>query len=698
MQFSKQTFLGILVISLLTTAVASAQTISILSGDGQVAPQNFAAQSPMVAVVKNFQGQPVPGTTVTWTIISGAGNLLLGNSTVTDANGQATNQFLGNSLFGVNFLQTIVTASIPTSSVNFTETTSGVDPNGTNAPFVQSQVNFPNLGDVISGASGTTGTVPIAVRVFAVGPAGFSAVPNVVIKLIPANPNGPQVACSGNTGYTDFNGNANCIPIFSGSPATGQYTIDVGGGFRQFGPYQFTVTQGQLAAFRITGGNNQSGAPGTALPLPLTARTEDAAGNAQINVPVVWEAVVPGTVTITNASTVSDSSGNVQASVTLGSTIGTVQVRLRTTTGATQTLFTLTVAPVITGLTKVAGDGQDGITNTTFAQPLIVLVTGSGGALPGVQVRFTSTGSVTFPSGGVTTSDAQGRASITVQAGSIAGPVSVTASSGAFSVTFTLTIRLPGPQINSSSFFNGAGGQPGGVSPTAILAIYGPGLATGLQGCVDANRIVGPLPLQLANVNVEFVAGSFRQFAPMFAVCNVGNQEYIVIQVPAELPLGATSLIVKAGSGSTTLDNIPVTPVSPGIFEYTQADGSKRAVLQRVADGTYITQQNPARGGDRLRAYVTGLGRPVSKTGVRLGTNQSGIPGDDASPQVDIVVGVADQGVNFVSAIYAPDLIGVYVVTFDVPGGAPSGNVNFSVAAVLNDNPVYSNGSKFPIQ
>src|SRR6266581_377147 len=99
MQFSKKTFLGILVISLLT-AVASAQTISVVSGDGQVAPQNFAAQSPMVAVVKNFQGQPVPGTTVTWTIVSGAGNLLLGNSTVTDANGQASNNFLGNTLFG----------------------------------------------------------------------------------------------------------------------------------------------------------------------------------------------------------------------------------------------------------------------------------------------------------------------------------------------------------------------------------------------------------------------------------------------------------------------------------------------------------------------------------------------------------------------------------------------------------------------
>jgi uncharacterized protein (TIGR03437 family) len=534
--------------------------------------------------------------------------------------------------------------------------------------------------------------------VFAVGAAGFSAVPYALIRLIPSDPNGPQIACSGNTGYTDFNGNANCIPLFSGSPASGRYSIDVGGGYRVFGPYQFTVTQGQIAAFRITGGNNQSGAPGTALSLPLTARAEDSSGNGQANVPVTWEPVTPGTVTITNASSATDSNGVTSANVTLGNTIGTVQVRLRTTNSSVFTLFTLQVNQVVTGLTKVAGDAQDGIANTTFAQPLIVQVSGSQGPIPGVQVQFTSNGAVSFPNGAVATSDAQGRASAVVQAGPNPGTAVVTASLSGFSVSFTLTIRLPGPQITSSSFFNGAGGQAGGVSPTAVLAIYGRGLATGLQGCVVANQIVGPLPLQLSNDNVEFVAGSFRQFAPMYAVCNLGaNQEYIVVQVPAELPLGATSVTVKAGSGSTTVDNIPVTPVSPGIFETVLSNGAKRAVLQK-ADGSYVTLENPARAGERLRAFVTGLGRPVSKTGVRVGTNQSGIPGDDASPQVSVIVGVADQGVNFVSAVYAPDLIGVYVVTFDMPASVPAGDANFSVAAVLNDNPVYSNPSKFPVQ
>src|SRR5437867_3263163 len=155
MQFSKTIPLAILAVSLMTAATASAQTISILSGDGQVAAQNFAAQAPMVVVVKNLQGQPQAGVAVTWTITSGAGSLLSGNSTITDTNGQATNNFLGNSLFNVNFAQSIITASIPTGSVNFTETTSGVDPTAANAPFVQATVNFPTLSDVLTGAAGS---------------------------------------------------------------------------------------------------------------------------------------------------------------------------------------------------------------------------------------------------------------------------------------------------------------------------------------------------------------------------------------------------------------------------------------------------------------------------------------------------------------------------------------------------------------
>src|SRR5262249_23578513 len=148
----KTTLLAVFSVSLMTGAVASAQTISIVSGDGQVAAQNFAAQAPMVVLVRNAQGQPQPGVTVTWTVASGGGSLLSGSTTPTDSNGQASNSFLGNTLFNVNFAQSIINANISTASVNFTETTSGSDP-VTNAPFVQTNVDFPGLSDVLTGAA-----------------------------------------------------------------------------------------------------------------------------------------------------------------------------------------------------------------------------------------------------------------------------------------------------------------------------------------------------------------------------------------------------------------------------------------------------------------------------------------------------------------------------------------------------------------
>jgi uncharacterized protein (TIGR03437 family) len=241
------------------------------------------------------------------------------------------------------------------------------------------------------------------------------------------------------------------------------------------------------------------------------------------------------------------------------------------------------------------------------------------------------------------------------------------------------------------------------VSPAAVLSIYGSGIATGLQGCVAANQIVGPLPIQLSNVTVLFdVPNSsphYFAYGPLYSVCNLGaGQEFVSLQVPADLPLGSTNVTVSVGSSTTTVQNVPVTPFSPGIFETVMSDGVKRAVLLH-ADGSYVQLDNKARPGETLRAFVTGLGRPVTASGQRLGSNRGGVPGDDASPTQPIVVGVANQGVRTVSAVYAPYFIGVYIVTFEVQANPPirGDNSPFAVAVLVNDNLQFGNPSKIPI-
>src|SRR5437773_6904372 len=78
--------------------LATAQTLSIVSGDGQLAPQNFPLPSPLVVVAKNASGQPMPGVAVNWSV-TGPGNITMGSQTMTDANGQAANQYVGGTIY-----------------------------------------------------------------------------------------------------------------------------------------------------------------------------------------------------------------------------------------------------------------------------------------------------------------------------------------------------------------------------------------------------------------------------------------------------------------------------------------------------------------------------------------------------------------------------------------------------------------------
>src|SRR6185369_866133 len=219
---------------------------------------------------------------------------------------------------------------------------------------------------------------------------------------------------------------------------------------------------------------------------------------------------------------------------------------------------------------------------------------------------------ITVSNGGLALTDGDGKASISIEAGSATGTALVTATSGDFSISFFLTVRAPQPTPNALSFFNAFSNQPGSMSPTEVLSIYGAGLAPGLQGCASGSQLLGPLPLSLSGVRVQFTSEGYSAFAPLYSVCNLGpGQEYVVVQTPADLPLTDTTVTVQVGGAIVAQTQIPAVPASPGILETEMSDGAKRAVLQRL-DGSYVSLENPVQRGERLRAFVTGLGRPVT--------------------------------------------------------------------------------------
>jgi uncharacterized protein (TIGR03437 family) len=658
------------------SATGSAGALAFVSGQGQMLPEGEntdtkIAGSPLAVLVTDSHGNLLPGAPVTFLITSGTGTLDLAgigaqSQTVhSGANGVAAVDFLAPEVQGpalsVGFAQTQVTASAPgTNSLVFTIT---ILP--TNEPATVHQV-FPQLGTTISGQ--VNQFIAGALKYQVESNAGY-AIPGVGVNLS----NGgldptvyPSAKCNDPNGLgvlSDGNGLITCDLVIG--PRVGKVNILANIGYTSDLAFELVVAPGPPANLKLVQGNNQTGGPGATLPSALVIQVTDAGGNILVGSLVTWTVVTPNTATLTHEVTSTDSNGLASAIVTLGDISGQVQVVA--TAGGVSATFNLAVVIPSTGIQKLSGDGQSTPTNTAFTSPLVVVVTGSGGSpVVGAPVTFQVTSgsaTITSPNG---TSGANGQVSTTVQAGASPGPVTITATTATFSVTFNLTVRLPGP--TNLAILNGASFKAGtGISPGCIAIVTGVGILPGVQGLVTANNIVGPLPLTLEGVSITFAGVA----APIYYVMNSGGMEQVAVQVPfTALPPGTTTVtnvkvVVTASSGTPGTINVPVKPFSPGIFS-TTFGGRIYAVAERP-DGSFVSPANPAQLGEDIILYVTGLGEVTPATA----TGDAGVPGQAVVAR--LLIGLNNSGVPLISANYVEGLVGVYAVTLKVPAATATG-------------------------
>jgi len=728
----------------LLPALCPAQSISIISGDGQVICPDCAYATaaldsiPMVVQVNNSSGQAMANTTVTWTSTQ-TGFTPVTATSVTNSVGQATCNFSVStssqgtctlvSLVPINgmVLQATVVASAGTASVTLYASTAPPNSAGTPnvKPYVQSTVS--EAPPALSGQVGQTAT-PITVGV--IGPIG--PLENIAVSLVPSSATGPGVSCAPQSGasagagivLTNSSGIATCTPLFNGKIGTGTYNLEVGG--IDSWTESLTVTAGPPALITYVQGNNQSLNPGQLAPLALEAEVTDLGKNPSENAAVTWTVSPSGSATLSGQITDTPATGLVSARVTAtGPGPISVTVALASNPSVKYT-FTINVNTVVTALQAISGTGQQAIAGAAFTDPLIVQVNDNGTAISGVVVEFSvasgsallsaapSTGSTTTtgttPScsttvcGAVTNS--AGQAEVMVTAGTTTGPVVITAAASGYSVSFNLTVNPKGPVITSVLNAAGFSQAPNAASPCSLVTIYGTGLAPDIQGVADA--YITPQN-QVAGVTVTFAGIP----APILYVANINGTQSASVQVPCNAaafsqtaPTSTSTsvpLVVTVDGTASTAYNVPIYQWSPGIFQFVDSDGQTRAVLIRP-DGSVASVTNPVRLGETVRMFATGLGEttPSLSTGEidPLTTDSNGNLVPMLLPiSTDILVGVNGGGVEVVGAEYAFFGVGVYEIDFVVPSNTPAGN-NVTLDIVMYDKPVivFGNASQFAVQ
>jgi uncharacterized protein (TIGR03437 family) len=208
------------------------------------------------------------------------------------------------------------------------------------------------------------------------------------------------------------------------------------------------------------------------------------------------------------------------------------------------------------------------------------------------------------------------------------------------------------------------------LAPGTIVQIYGSNLAA---QTVTASAI--PLPTGLNQTSV--IIGGMA--APLYFV----SPGQINAQVPFELTAGNPyQVVVNANNALSTPNPIQLTADSPGIAQYAAGQ-----VIAQHLNFSLVTETAPAAPGEIIMIYVAGMGL----------TNQT-VPSGTASPQANVLdaVTLTLGGAPVTNVIYAgltPTVVGLYQIDFQVPAGAPNGDLQL----VLTQTSGVSNSSIVPV-
>ncbi|MCU1238250.1 MAG: domain containing protein [Candidatus Solibacter sp.] len=211
------------------------------------------------------------------------------------------------------------------------------------------------------------------------------------------------------------------------------------------------------------------------------------------------------------------------------------------------------------------------------------------------------------------------------------------------------------------------------VAPGGLFSIFGTNLVkvkTDLSGWAGA---VLPKSLNGTSVTVGGKSAALVYVSPT----------QINAQVPVDVAPGPQPVVVKSAVGSGTSFTVTVAATAPAIFFAPSA-----AVLKNV-DFSLVSATNPAKAGDVILVYCTGLGL----TSVNLATGTLVPTTATASTNASVTATIGGKPAAVAYAIASPGFAGLYQVALTVPAGVANNS-----PIVLTQGTTVSNSVPIAIQ
>jgi uncharacterized protein (TIGR03437 family) len=455
-------------------AILHSQTLSLLSGHGQVIPEQSIATKPFVVRALDASGNPVANVPITWSVSPIGAGTLRPESAQTNSEGVASTGFFASSNQpGVSFVPATITARSPNGEVNFALVVSlGRQAGGGLVPLPLVLPTTPTHGATIEGTAGVV--IPNAVQVRVVAQGGIllgQPIPNVGLRVEPVDPNaGPSASCNGPGGtvLTDQNGVATCDLVLNQTPGSVQMVAVVG----EYWPnlrFDLKITQGPNCVFSIAA---------------VTQSFSRAGGAGSVNVSAPqgcsWNA-------LSNASWIAVTAG------ATGQNAGVVNFQVAANTGGARTGILTVAGRTFTINQAGTSDIGDGPLAFSISQ---LLPSGTAGVNYSASLRATGGippyrwESSNLPAGLTLNASTGVLTGMPSAAGAFSFPVTLSDTRGSTNQTFTLTVSRP-PAVNPPLSITT------GAFPSGSVGVFYEALIGTSGGC--NNPFSGPPQIALAS-------------------------------------------------------------------------------------------------------------------------------------------------------------------------------------------------------